>query len=446
MTIDQAWTRHLPSFIRKKLKGRQQLQQIIGNTSWLLVDRILRMGVALIVGVWVARYLGPERYGMLSYALALVTLFSPLVSLGLEDVVVRDIVRDPTRKDETLGTAFVLMLIGSVVSFSAVIGTILFLRRDDSPMHWLIAIIAAGSIFQSFSIIECWFNSQIQARYAVLAKSASFFACSVIKIALIKNDATLIAFAWVSSVEIALGSMGLIYAYESKGGSFRNWQGTLKRARSLLKDSWPLAFAVLAMTIYERIDQVMLGEMAGSEEVGIYSVAVRLAEMGIFIPTALYWSFFPSIVKAKSVSDDQFYKKLQKFYNLMALSSYAIAVPVTIMSKWLVGFLYGETYAKAGLILSVLIWANIFTFLEIARSSFLATMNWTKAYLITVLLGAILNIVLNLVLIPKYGGIGAATASLIAYWFAVHGSCFLYKPLFKTGSMMTRAMLYPKIW
>jgi O-antigen/teichoic acid export membrane protein len=444
--MNASWTRYLPAFIRQKLEGRQQLQKIIGNTGWLFVDRIVRMGVGLVVGVWLARYLGPDRYGLLSYTLAFVALFSPLASLGLEDIVVRDIVRDPSYKDETLGTAFVLKLIGSMVSFGVAVGTIIFLRQGDSQIHWLVGIIAAGSIFQVFSIIECWFNSQVQAKYSVFAKSTAFFVCTVIKVALILSSASLTAFALVSTLEIAIGSIGLVVAYESKGGSFKNWQGGLKRARSLLKDSWPLAFSIIAMTIYQRIDQVMLGNMVGNKEVGIYSVAVRLAEIWIFIPTAIYWSVFPSIVKAKTVNDDQFYTQLQKFYNLMALSAYVIAIPVTVLAQWLVGFLYGEAYARAGLMLSILIWANIFTFLELARSSFLATMNWTKAYFVTVMLGAILNIALNFVLIPKYGGLGAASASLIAYWFAVHGSCFLFKPLFKTGTMMTRAMIYPKIW
>jgi O-antigen/teichoic acid export membrane protein len=440
------WTKYLPDIIRNRLEGRPQFQNIIGNTGWMFVDRILRMAVGLFVGVWVARYLGPQKLGLFSYALAFVALFSPLASLGLEDIVVRDIVRNPECKDETLGTAFVLKLIGGTFSIAVVICTIFFMRRGDSQLHWLVGIIAAGSIFQVFSIIECWFNSQVQAKYSVVAKSAAFFVCSAIKIILIIYNASLTAFAWISTFEVALGSIGLVIAFQAKGGSLGNWQRNLKRAGSLLKDSWPLALSVIAMTIYQRIDQVMLGEMVGSEEVGIYSVAVRLAEIWIFIPTAIYWSVFPSIVKAKSVGDDQFYTQLQKFYNLMALSAYVIAIPVTILAQWLVSFLYGESYARAGLMLAILIWANIFTFLELARSSFLATMNWTKVYFVTVMLGAVLNIALNFALIPKYGGLGAAFASLIAYWFAVHGSCFLFKPLFRTGNMMTRAMLYPKIW
>jgi len=440
------WTRYLPKFFGQLLDGRLQFQNIIGNTGWMFADRILRMVTGLLVGIWVTRYLGPERFGMLSYSLAFVALFSPLVSLGLEDIVVRNIVRDPACKDEALGTAFVLKLIGGIASFGIAIGSIVVLHRGDSHLQWLVGIIAAGNLFQAFSVIESWFNSLVQAKFAVIAKTAAFFLCSVTKIVLITHGASLTAFAWVSTIEIAMGSIGLIVVYAFKGGSLLNWRASLKSSVKLLSDSWPLALSIAAMTIYERIDQVMLGEMVGSEEVGIYSVSVRLAEFWIFIPAAIHWSVFPSIVKSRSINDELFYSQMQKFYNLMALLGYAVAVPMTFLAQWLVVLLYGKEFSKAGLILAVLIWAAFFTNLEVARSSYLATMNWTKVYFVTVMLGAILNIALNYVLIPRYGGLGAAISSLIAYWFAVHGSCFLFKPLRRTGSMMTRAMLYPKIW
>ena len=198
--------------------------------------------------------------------------------------------------------------------------------------------------------------------------------------------------------------------------------------------------------IYMRIDQVMLGEMLGNEEVGIYSAAVRLAEVWLFIPQIIFSSVFPSIVEAKAKSEELFYERLQKLYNVMVLVNYLLLVPVTIMAKPLVVATFGVAYARAGLMLAVLVWGNMFSSLELARSSFLTTMNWTRINFATIFLGAVLNVILNYLLIPHYGGMGAAFASCIAYWFAAHGACFLYKPLFKTGHMLTKAMLFPKVW
>jgi len=445
-SFDRGWTRALPAFIRKKIEGRDELQRIISNTGWQFADNAIRMGVGLLIGIWIARYLGPEQFGLFSYALAFVALFAPLATLGLDDIVVRNLVRDPASREETLGTAFLLKLIGGALSFIAAVGVIFVLRPADHLSHWLVGIVAAGAGFQAFNAIEFWFNSQVQAKYPVLARNAAFLICALAKIVLIVGRAPLVTFAWVATLEIMVGAVGLVIAYQSRGHRLRDWRKNLSMAKSLMKDSWPLLFSCLVIVIYLRIDQVMLGEMVGSEAVGVYSVAVRLAEVWFFIPTAVYWSVLPSLVEAKSGSDALFYERLQKFYNLMALTAYTIAIPMMFLSEWLVLTLFGAPYAGAGLILTVLIWANLFTYLEIARSAFFNVMNWNRLYFVTLTLGALLNIALNLLLIPRYGGLGAAIASCLAYWFAAHGACFLYKPLHKTGVMLTRAMIYPKIW
>jgi O-antigen/teichoic acid export membrane protein len=444
--MNQSWTKYLPGFIQDQLKGRHALQKVIGNTGWQFADNILRMGVGLLVGIWIARYLGPEKFGLFSYALAFVALFSPLASLGLDDIVVRNLVREPVSKEETLGTAFLLKLAGGAVSFVTAIGSIFILRPADGLSHWLVGIIALGAIFQAFQAIEFWFNSQVQAKYSVLAKNAAFLICSAMKVALILAEAPLVAFAWVSMIEVVIGSAGLVVAFRSRGYRLRDWRSSPGMAKTLLRDSWPLIFSCIVIMIYLRIDQVMLGEMVGSEEVGVYSVAVRLAEVWYFIPTAVYWSVLPSIVEAKAANEELFYERLQKYYRLMALTAYAIAVPVTFLAGWLVTTLFGEAYSRAGTMLSVLIWANLFTYLEVARSAFFTAMNWNKIYMVTLFLGAILNIAINLLLIPRYGGLGAVIASCVAYWFAAHGACFFFKSLRKTGYMLTKAMIYPKVW
>lgn len=444
--MNQTWTKYLPSFLQQKLEGRHYLQNVVSNTGWQFTDNILRMSVGLFVGVWLARYLGPQQFGMFSYAIAFVALFSPLASLGLDDIVVRNLVRDPAEKDETLGTAFVLKLAGGALSCAAAVGSIFVLRSSDNISHWLVGIIAAGAVFQSFHAVEFWFNSQVRAKYVIFAKNSAFLVSSVLKVALIAAGASLIAFAWVSMIEVMLGAMGLVVAYGRSGNSLRKWQSSMVMAKCLLKDSWPLMFSTIAYMVYLRIDQVMLGQMIGNEEVGVYSVAVRLAEAWYFIPTAIYWSVLPSIVEAKEKSEALFYDRLQKYYNLMALMAYAIAVPITFLAGWLVTTLFGEVYSRGGAMLAILIWANLFIFLEFARCSFFTTMNWNRIYSVTLLLGAVVNILLNLLLIPRYGGMGAVVASCIAYWFAAHGACFLFKPLRKTGWMLTKAMIYPKVW
>ena len=444
--LNSRWFAYLPPFIRVRLEGRFNFQKTISNTGWLFFDKIFCMSVGLFVGAWVARYLGPEQYGLLSYVIAFVGLFSAIATLGLDGIVVRNIVRDPACTDETLGTAFVLKLMGGMAALLLSTGSIIILRHSESLVYWLVGITAAGMIFRAFDPIDLWFQSQIQSKYVVFARTTAFSLISVIKIVLILTAAPLIAFALAGMAEIALGSIGLIIVYQSKGYNIKAWRANLVCGKSLLRDSWPLILSGIMVMIYLRIDQVMIGSMVGNAEVGIYSVAVRLAEVWYFIPGAVVLSVFPSIVEAKAISEELFYGRLQKLYNIMALMAYIVALPVTFMAGWLVTILFGPAYARAGPMLAVLIWAGMFVNLGIARSSFLTTMNWTKVHFMTVSLGCIINVALNYLLIPLYGGMGAVVASCVAYWFAAHGACFVYKPLYKTGYMLTRAIVYPKVW
>lgn len=444
--INRAWTKYLPLFLRGKIEGRGYLQNVVSNAGWQFADNVLRMAVSLVVGIWVARHLGPERYGVLSYAFAFVGLFSSLATLGLDDLIVRDVVREPDCRDRILGSAFALRFVGGALAFVAAAIGVFLVRPGDGVSQLMVLIIAAGTLFQAFGVIEFWFHSQVQARYTVYAKNSAFLLSSLIKVLLILGGAGVVAFAWVGLFEVAAGAAGLIVAYILRTGSLRSWGASIKTARSLLKDGWPLMLSGMVIMVYLRIDQVMLGQMAGNEAVGIYSVAVRLAEVWYFIPSLIYWSLFPSIVEARQQSEELFYQRLQKFYNLMALCAYAIALPVALAAQWLVPLLFGEEYRGGGVILAVLIWSNIFTTLEMARGAFLTAMNWTRVYLATVVLGCLLNIGLNLWLIPLYGGLGAAIASVLSYWLAAHGSCFIFKPLRRTGIMLSRALLCPKPW
>jgi len=445
-TMKRNWTSFLPGFARNRLNGRVELQRIVGNIGWQVADNLVRMGVGLLLGIWVARYLGPEQFGLLSYALAFVALFSPLAMLGLDDIVVRNLVRDPAAQDVTQGTSFVLRLVGGTASLLISIAVIVALRPADPQSWWLVAIFSSGALFQAFFIIELWFNSQVQAKYPVLAKNAAFLISALGKIILIVMQAPLIAFAWISLFETVAAAIGLVIVYRYKGHHIRAWFGRLRVAIDLLKDSWPLLFSCIVIVIYLRIDQVMLGEMAGSQAVGVYTVAVRLAEVWFFFSAAVYWSVLPSLIEARAASETLFYERLQKYYNLMALAAYAVAIPVMLLARWMVLALFGEPYAQAGPMLAVLIWANLFIYLDSARSAFFNVMNWYRIYFVTLLLGAILNVLLNFYLIPRYGGMGAVIASCCSYWFATHGACFLYKPLHHTGLMLTRAIIYPKVW
>ncbi len=431
------------ALIIDRFRVSSTLREIIENTGWLFGLRILRILFALFVMAWVARYLGREQFGILQYCLAFVGLFGPLAILGLQGIVVRDIVRDPGAKDEILGTTVVLRLAGGLTGFILVLLAIYFVRRDDSLVRMVTGIAALTLFLQAFDSIDMWFQSQVQSKYTVIAKSVALVVANLLRILAIVMEAPVTAFAATLVVDVIVAGSGLVIAYRSQGHRLRDWRFSMARAKSLLSQSWALILSGALAIIYFRIDQVMLGQMAGDEEVGVYSTAVRLSEVWYFIPVAIATSVFPALIKARLRGEEIYYTRLQQLYDLMAWLGLVVAIFFTFASDKVIVLIFGEEYAAAGPILSVHIWAGVFIFLKVAMSRWLINEGKLNFLFISSGLGAVVNVALNLVMIPRYGGMGAAVATVISYAIAGLFSCFLYRPTWSNGWMMIKALLIP---
>src|ERR1035437_5868729 len=371
---------------------RKGLQKLFWNTSWLFAEKLLRMGIGLMVGVWVARYLGPSQFGALNYALAFATLFSVVATLGLNTIVVRDLVRTPAEKDVIMGTTFGLKLCGGIAAMLAAVIVAKSIRSHDSAAVWLITVTALGMVFSAFDAIDFWFQSQVEARYIVWAKSSVFLMVSLGKVVLLLCGASLVMFAWAGTVEVAIGAAALVIAYWKTGGRLGVWRFELVLAQSLLRNSWPLILSGALGLIYLRIAQVMVGRMTSNAELGMYSVAVRLAEAWFFIPMAIVASVSPNLVAAKQIDETLFHARPQRLYSLMALTSYAVAVPTTLLAPVIIKTLFGRAYQGAAPMLAVLIWGSLFINLATARSAYLTTMNWIRVQLFFNLLGCVASL------------------------------------------------------
>ncbi len=405
------------------------------NTSWLFVEKILRMVVGLFIGVWIARYLGPEQFGLLSYAGAFVGLFTAIATLGLDGIVVRELVKDESSRNVLLGTTFILKLIGAF-------GVLLFLAiainvtSNDYYTNVLIFIIASATIFQSFNVVDFYFQSRVLSKYIVYAKVISLFISSVVKIILIVNGAPLIAFAWVILFDSMILALGFLFFYLYLHLSFKSWKFQKDVAARLLKDSWPLILSGIVVSIYMKIDQIMIKEMLDSDAVGQYAAAVKLSEAWYFIPIVIATSLFPAIINAKTKSEELYYARLQKLYDLMVLIAISVAIPMTFMSDWIVKWLYGTQYNEAGSVLMIHIWAAIFVFLGVASGKWFIAENLQILSFFRTFYGMLINIILNILFIPKYGIQGAAFATLFSQFMAAY--------LFDLFSYKTRNMFYMK--
>jgi PST family polysaccharide transporter len=421
------------------------LRKIIANTGWLFVDNLVNVATGLLVGAWVARYLGPAQYGIFNYALALVSLLIPIVVLGLKDIVIRDIVRSPEDKDEILGTAFGLKLAGSLLALGLVIGVGQITRPEDVLIRWLVAILAGRFVFEALSqTLDYWFQSQVQAKFTVWAKNIGLLLSALVKIGLILSEAPLITFAWASLFEVFMFTVTLAALHRISQQTMFTWRVSFLRAKRLLRNSWPLIISNLAIIVYMRIGQVMLGNMAGEEVLGVYSAATRLSELWYFIPMAISSSVFPAIVLSRENESYIVYgKRMQVFYDIMAGIAYVIIIPLALLAPLIVTILFGSDYIEAGPILRVHVWAFIFISLGVSRSRWLIAENMIRFDMLATVLGAVVNIGLNFLLIPRYGGLGAAWAVTISQAVSTYLSSVLSRRLWSVFGQLSLSLLVP---
>lgn len=402
----------IPRFIHRRIAHRPNFIKIVDNFGWLLFDKIMRIGVGLFVGVWVARYLGPEQFGLLSFASAFIGLFAGISGLGLQGIVVRNIVREPDCKEGTLVTAALLQFIGGLLTYGLILFAIFWLRPEDSMAKILVAILGSSSLFRASDVAVYWFESQVQSKYTVWVQNGVFFIFAVIKVVLILSQAQLVVFAWVTMAEAFTTAMLMSLVLRLRGPRFQLLWATWVKAKALLKDSWPLMISSMAVMFYMKIDQIMLGQMVGDEAVGIYSAALRISEAWYFIPMVIVASVFPAILQTKQ-NNKIFYFRLQALFDLMSLMSITIAASITLLSPYIIDGLFGVEYSQASTVLIIHIWSTVFVFLGVVSGKWFIAENLQHLILFRAITNCFLNIALNYLLIPLYGAIGAAIALLI---------------------------------
>lgn len=405
----------IPSLIRRRLERFPNLLKILYNIGWLFLHNALRMGVGLLLGVWMARHLGPEQFGLFSFVGALIGLFGALAGMGMQGVVVRDIVQTPERCEDTLGTAMALQFIAGTLAYGCLLAMVAKLRPNSHLTLALAAILGSTMLLRPSEVAAHWFESQVQSKYPVLVQNFVFMLFACAKALLIRNSAPTIAFAWVMFGEAATVAVALILALDHLGPRFRSLKITGARMLDMLNASWPLMLSNIAVMVYMKIDQIMIAQMLGDEAAGIYSSAVKISELPYFIATAVAASVLPTILESKKCNPQRYQKTIQATFDLMVWLSIIVVLPLTLFSTSFVFIIFGSAYRAAGNILAVHVWATIFVFLGVASGNWFLAENQQIKSLQRALLAAAVNILLNLAFIPKLGLTGAAWATLFSY-------------------------------
>ena len=403
----------------KSLQNHQGFMKYFKNTSWLFSENILKMGVGFFVIIALSRYLGPENFGVLSYAQSFVAAFVAFSTLGLEVVLVRELTKNKDKTDIILGTAFVLKIIASLFALVLVIVINLFI--EDKTATLMTNIIATILIFQSVNLgFDTFFQAHVISKYSVIAKTTVYLIGAVTKLLLIYFDADLIYFAYVLVFDSLGVFIGYLYIYKLQKRSVLTFRFDKKLAVDLLKSGWPMMLVAMAVFFYTKIDQIMIKHLLDNEAVGYYAAAVRVSELFYFIPLLITQSVFPKIVQEKETNNrEQYFKLLLNLYKIVFWVSLPIVMGVLFFNEIIISILYGESFAKSAQILSVLTFALILVSIGSVSTKILYVEHYEKKYLKRSIFGVFVNVGLNFLLIPVYGAVGAAFATL-ATLFMIH--------------------------
>ncbi len=414
--------------IYSKFVNRPVLQKIVKNMGWLSFDRIFQLVIALTVGIWLTRYLGPNDFGVLSYALALNALLIPIIGFGTGSLIVRELVTHENKKNIVLGSCAFINIITCVFAFILLNIVAYFLNLNDFFIFLVVFLSSLNFlIIGPYNVFAAWFNSKIESKINVITYNIAIIISSVLKVIFIILGLPLVYFMIITLIESLISLIFIVYFYKKSGENFRNWQVDFNYIQNLLKSSWPLVLSGAMVILYMRIDQVMIGMLLNTTQVGIYSVSVKLSELFFFLPGVIIASIFPNLVKSKLISKEIYALRLNKLFYLFTWIPFLIIIPLFLFANQIVYFLYGAEYLGAALALAISIWALFPIFIKSATESYLINENLVKIIFVNSVVGAGVNIFLNYLLIPVYGIYGAAIATLIAYIFATYFGLILFK-------------------
>lgn len=433
--------------LRAWFTEHEGLGKSLSNGTWMLMERMLSMVMAIVVSVWVARYLGPREFGVLSYAVAFVALFTPLAALGINNILVKELIMDRARERVLLGSALIARFLGTGAAIAICVASIYMVQGGeggaDKRLLWAVVALSIATAFNALDVAGLWLQSKQVVRALMLWKMGVTLTAAAARIVAITSGAEVFAFVWIAAAETLLIDIVNLCAYFGFRERPQRWSSDRATMASLFAKSWPLILSSIAASIYLKIDQVMLAQMVGVTESGVYAVAARMSEVWYFIPQLLAAAVFPSLLRTKLVSDALYAQRMQICLAAFALTATGIAVVVTIFAGTIVHTLFGPQYAAAAAILQIHIWGGVFIFQRAVASKWMIAENLFVFSFVSHGVGAVLNVVLNLALIPRWGALGSAVATVISYAGASYLFTFCDRRTWPMARMMTETLLLP---
>lgn len=424
----------LPTWLHKRLISdwdREGFKKYFHNTGWIFGGRMVTFITSFITVIFVARYLGPENLGKLSYAQSLIAIFSMFASLGIDHIVFRDLVEHPDREGEILGTAIATKLFFGVLTFAITVIAAISLQNEPI-LTWLVGIIALSFIFQPLGVVGHVFNARIQSKYPTIISIAIALLIPFLKFVVIFLDKGILYFASIIAFEALITSLLYVILYKKiLSGSFQSFSVSWPTFKQMTHDSWPLMLVGVTGFLYARIDQVMIQHFIDSKSVGLYEVAVRFTEPLGFFPGVIIGSLFPALINARKINPEEYSRRFKSLVALCLGISISLATIIFFIAPYLVDLIYGSEFSESANILRIYVWSNVGTVATLLMYNYFIAENKTYLQLIYTAIGAALNIILNLVMIPVIGLTGAAYATLLTVTMVVGTFLFTRKWLKK---------------
>jgi PST family polysaccharide transporter len=420
------------------------LRKIAGNGGWWLAERLGMLGLTLLTSVVVVRSLGPAGYGELSYVLALVGLLAPVVQFGVSGLVARGLLERPDDEAAVLRAALAMRFAGAATALAIGLAWWFFFEPRPGD-RWIVLVLLAAQAATSFQVVESWFQVHFRASALVPWRTSVIVAAALLKmgVALATGDARPVAMVFALEY-VALGLASLL-ALRRAGGPLMGAGDPSGWLRWFaVRSPWLLASGV-AEVIYLRIDIVLLERLRGVEEAGTYAVAARLSEVWYMVPVALMGAIFP-VLWSRRTDPVAYARSLQGSLDGLFAMAFVLAVIVQLVGGPLVELLFGERFAASTPVLQIHIWAGVFIFMRALLSRWLLAEDLLRFSLVTHVAGAVMNVALNLLLIPRYGATGAALATVASYACAGWLALFLSERTRPMGRAMAKSLLLPFRW
>lgn len=432
------------NFIKLKISGN--FSTLLRNLSWSIISRIVQIINSLVIGVIVARYLKPELYGILNYSAGYIAMFPLITEFGLTSILIRELAKKNTNKDELLGTSLLMRVLLSVITI-ILIALSLYFFEDDNNLRIFIFINSFNFLFLSFSMtINNFFNSQLQNEKNAKSEIFRVTILALLKVACIVLKAPLLAFIILAAVDSAVILLYSIPVFVKSYGSLKSLRFSFNCGKNLMASSFPLFIEGITGVFYQKIDVVLTGKMINTEAVAYYSVALKFIDFAIFIPLVIVQTLTPMLVKKfEEAGEDRnntlYIEFKNKLGDLVTYSGLIITLFLFIAARPLILILYGHEYENSILILQILSLKGLLCGLGYSASAMIITEGRQRYAFLTNVIGGATNIILSLLLIPQYGIIGVALATIMSFSIGTYFANF-FIPLYRIDFLYQSGFLF----